>query len=230
MNAHSTTSVRGTFFLTRTPIRRTDMALRWTAVRLAAAPSRHLAPAYASSLGVSRAAQGCSSCRQYSSAAEDPAPPLLAKLKGDLKSAMKNKDKARLAVLRSVLAATLNASKTAQPINTDAKLVALLRKTARSSQEAVDEFRGAGRGDLAEKEEEQIQILEGYAQDSGIVSLSTEELQATVEAVLAELAAENGAKAKAGDAMKRLLAPGGPLDGKDFNKGDVAKMVKALTS
>ncbi|OAA59561.1 hypothetical protein SPI_05759 [Niveomyces insectorum RCEF 264] len=101
-------------------------------------------------------------------------PPLLAKLKGDLKAAMKAKDAPRLTVLRTILAATLNASKTAQPIRTDAQLVALLRKTARASQEAAAEFRGADRADLAEKEEAQIRVLEEYAQASGLASVSSD--------------------------------------------------------
>ncbi|CAK7273559.1 hypothetical protein SEPCBS57363_005712 [Sporothrix epigloea] len=169
----------------------------------------------------------CSSRRNYSSEDVAPAPPLLAKLKGDLKAAMKAKDKARLVVLRSVLAATLNASKTAQPIDTDAKLVALLRKTARTSQDAASEFKEAGRTDLVEKEQEQIQILEAYAQEGAGESASSEEVTAAVEAVMSELKAAN-ASVRAGDVIKRLLAPGGPLDGKDFNKAEMAKIVKKL--
>ncbi len=119
-----------------------------TRLRRPLASSRHLAP------------------RPYST--ELSPPPLLAKLKGDLKAAMKARDAARLTVLRSILASTLNASKTAKPIQTDAQLVALLRKTASSSQEALDEFRSAGRDDLADKESAQIKVLEEYVSGSGL--------------------------------------------------------------
>ncbi|KAK1766743.1 Yqey-like protein-domain-containing protein [Phialemonium atrogriseum] len=163
--------------------------------------------------------------RCYSS---EPAPPaLLSKLKGDLKTAMKAKDAARLTVLRSVIAATLNASKTASPIRTNAQLVALLRKQARSSQEAADEFRDAGREDLVEKEEAQLRVLREYADGSGIESVGEEELRNMVEAVKAELVSEGiTGKAATGEAMKRLLAPGGPLDGKDVEKADVVRIIK----
>lgn len=166
------------------------------------------------------------SIRAYSSEAPSTAP-LYAKLKGDLKTAMRAKDASRLAVLRAVLAAVLNASKTAQPIETDAQLVALLRKTSRAAQEAADQFRAASRGDLVEKEESQIKILEEYIAGSGVQSVDEAELKDMVHAVRSELAAE-GVDAKMGDVLKKLLGPGGRLDGKDVEKSTVAKIVKEI--
>ncbi|CAK7200004.1 hypothetical protein SEUCBS139899_002692 [Sporothrix eucalyptigena] len=206
------------------------MASRLSVMRLAAAtPSRLLPQSSCNSFAALSASRFCAARRLYSSDDAPPAPPLLAKLKGDLKAAMKAKDKARLSVLRSVLAATLNASKTAQPIDTDAKLVALLRKTARTSQDAAAEFQEAGRSDLAEKEQEQIQILEAYALEGSVESLSPAEVKAAAEKVLEELKAAGGS-VKAGDVIKQLLASGGPLDGKDFNKAEMAQIVKKLTA
>lgn len=168
-------------------------------------------------------------CRPYSS--EPAPPPLLVKLKGDLKTAMRAKDAARLSVLRSVLASTLNASKTESPIRTDVQLVALLRRTARSSQDAAAEFRAAGREDLAGKEEAQVAVLEGYVADSGVDAVSEEKLRGIVQAIMAEAAAEGvSAKSAMGEVMKRLLAPGGPLDGKDVEKADVARVVKEMSA
>ncbi|KAK3688109.1 hypothetical protein B0T22DRAFT_145029 [Podospora appendiculata] len=166
----------------------------------------------------------------YSSQADLPPPPLLAKLKGDLKTAMRAKDATRLSVLRSVLAATLNASKTASPIQTDVQLVALLRKTARSCQESVTEFRGAGREDLAEKEEAQIRVLEEYTAGSGVESVSETQVREMAAAVKAALASEGitDAKTATGEAMKRLFAPGGPLDGKDVDKKEASKIVRGV--
>lgn len=163
--------------------------------------------------------------RNYSS--EPAPPPLLSKLKGDLKAAMKAKDAPRLTVLRSVLSATLNASKTASPIRTDAQLVALLRKQARSSLDAAAEFRDAGRQDLVEKEEAQVRVLQEYADGSGIESVGEAELRSMVGHVRAELAAEGiTGKAATGEAMKRLLATGGPLDGKDVERSELVRIVK----
>jgi len=144
---------------------------------------------------------------------------------------MKAKDAPRLTVLRSVLAATLNASKTASPIKTDAQLVALLRKTARASQDAMEEFRGAGREDLAEKEQAQIRVLDEYMSLSGIESVSEEDLKNWARATISELVAEGvDQKARMGEAMKRMFAAGGPLDGKDVNKAEAVKIIKEAST
>ncbi|KAK7927954.1 hypothetical protein PG985_004952 [Apiospora marii] len=168
--------------------------------------------------------------RQYSS--EPPPPPLLQKLKSDLKTAMRAKDAPRLAVLRSVLAATLNASKTASPIATDAQLVALLRKTARASRDAAAEFQDAGRADLVDKEQAQIAILEEYAAGSGVQEVGADELRTIVAGVVTAMTSEGaetaGGKAQMGNVMKKLLAPGGPLEGKDVEKSELAKIVKEV--
>lgn len=166
----------------------------------------------------------------YSSEGDAPPPPLLLKLRSDLKEAMKAKDKARLTVLRGVMAATLNASKTANPVNTNAKVVALLRKTAKASQDAVAEFREAGREDLVEKEENQIKILEAYA-DDGSVKVDPAEVEAAAKEVLAKLKEEAaGGAVKAGDVIKVLVSPGGPLDGKDVDRAEMARTVKKLVA
>ncbi|KAK8128317.1 Aspartyl/glutamyl-tRNA amidotransferase subunit B-related protein [Apiospora sp. TS-2023a] len=168
--------------------------------------------------------------RQYSS--EPAPPPLLQKLKSDLKTAMRAKDAARLAVLRSILSATLNASKTATPISTDAQLVALLRKTARASRDAAAEFQDAGRADLVEKEQAQIDILDEYAAGSGVQEVGADELRTIVAGVVTAMTSEGGetagGKAQMGNVMKKLLAPGGPLEGKDVEKSELAKIVKEV--
>jgi uncharacterized protein len=153
-------------------------------------------------------------------------PPLLARLQGDLKAALKAKDAARLSVLRSILAATLNASKTGSPVRTDAQLVALLRRAARASADAVAEFRAAGREDLVDKEEAQIAVLQGYVATSGISTVEGEALRGLVEGVKAELDAEGVVgKQVMGEAMKRVLAR---LEGKDADKTEITRLVKQV--
>lgn len=168
--------------------------------------------------------------RIYSSDSAPPPPPLLQKIRGDLKTAMRAKEATRLGVLRSVLSATLNASKTATPINTDAQLVALLRKMTRASQDAAEEFRGAGRGDLELKEQEQIKILDGYVAGSGVQDVSADDLRVIVTGVVTAMKSEDAVQdqAKMGDVMKKLLAPGGPLEGKSVEKAELAKVVKEV--
>lgn len=154
----------------------------------------------------------------------------MAKLKADLKTAMRAKDTARLGVLRGVISATNNAAKTSTPISTDAQLVQLLRKTARSNQEAAQEARAAGREDLIEKEEAQIKIIDSYIAESGIETLGKEEMQALVEKVVSDAKSEGvDEKRLSGEVMKRLMAKGGPLEGKEVNRNELAQIAKDLT-
>jgi len=169
--------------------------------------------------------------RAYST--EGSAPPLLAKIKTDLKQAMRAKDANRLAVLRTVLSATLNASKTDRPIETDAQLVDFLQKTAQKSKDAAEEARKAGRGDLAAKEEEQAEILLKYAASSGLQQISLEELKALIQNFKDKLIAEGLDESKVkGRLMKEFMSNSadGPLAGIAVDKRMVARYVSAVSS
>ncbi|KAL7961774.1 Yqey-like domain-containing protein [Trichoderma compactum] len=165
--------------------------------------------------------------RFYSADADAP-PPLLQKLKGDLKTAMRAKDAPRLSVLRAIMSANLNASKTTSPIRTDVQLVALIRKLQKSAQDAVADARAAGRDDLVQKENEQISILDEYIAGSGVQTLGEAEIKALItQAIEAANGAGKGGKSLMGEVMKRVNAA---LDGKDVDKKSVAALVKELTS
>ena len=166
--------------------------------------------------------------RFYSTTTDDAPPPFLQKLKGELKSAMRAKDAPRLSVLRAIMSANLNASKTSTPIKTDVQLVALIRKIQKSSQDAAAEAKAAGREDLVDKETEQVRILDQYLSDSGVQSLGEAELKAMIQDALeASKAAGTAAKTLMGDVMKRLSTA---LEGKDVDRKQVANLVKELTS
>lgn len=178
--------------------------LRWTHRTLT--PIRHLA--------------------RYSTA--DTPPPLMQKLKGDLKSAMRAKDAPRLAVLRTIMAANLNASKTSSPLKTDVQVVALIRKLQKAGEDAVAEAKAAKRDDLVDKEMQQIGILREYVEGSGVVALGEAEIKDLVKKAV-EAAKEAGGEGKAliGEVMKRL---NGEFEGKDVDRKAVAALVKQLTS
>lgn len=141
-----------------------------------------------------------------------------------MKTAMQNKDSNRLSVLRSLLTQTLNASKTSNPINTDMQMLALLRKSASASRAASEEFKGAGRADLAEKEDLQVKIMEEYA--GGVETMSDEQIRGAVEEVLVKMKAE-GTKIQVGDLLKRVFAPE-VLGGKPVEKADVARIARQI--
>ncbi|KAK0298374.1 hypothetical protein LTR82_018372, partial [Friedmanniomyces endolithicus] len=152
----------------------------------------------------------CPHCRHYASPSTQSAPPLLLKVRSDLKTAMQQKDKTRLAVVRSLLAEVTNAAKTSSPIRTDMQLLSLLRKSAAAAQTAKAEFAGVGRQDLVEHEEQQAKVLEEYAgvvEPLGADSVR-DAVQRAVEQGRAALAA-GGKAANMGDVLKKLLGAGG---------------------
>jgi uncharacterized protein len=81
----------------------------------------------------------------------------------DLKSAMKEKDEARLAAIRFLQAAIKNKEIEIRP-NTvsDADILAVVRKIANQLKDAISQFEAANRHDLADKEKAQLKIIEGY--------------------------------------------------------------------
>jgi uncharacterized protein YqeY len=143
---------------------------------------------------------------------------------------MRAKDSQRLAVLRAILATTLNASKTDSPIRTDAQLVALLRKSQRASSDAAASFRDAGREDLATKEDEQAAIMEEYVAGSGVQILGEAELETMVKEAVEEVRAEQSAeKSIQGAVMKNLVARLSQ-EGKEVDKKSLAGLVKNAVS
>ena len=170
----------------------------------------------------------CPQCRCYAapSKSELPAPPLLLKIRSDLKNAMKEKDTARLNVLRGLLSEVTNAAKTNNPVKTDMQLLSVLKKRAAAAKQASDEFKSAGRQDLVDKEEGQAKVLAEYAGD--VRTMSNNEIRDEVMKVVEEVKAQQPAKINMGDVLKRLLSPGGSLDGKPVERSEVARIVKEV--
>ncbi|KAF2223740.1 Yqey-like protein-domain-containing protein [Elsinoe ampelina] len=164
---------------------------------------------------------------RYSSS-DAPAPPLLLKLRNDLKTAMRAKDTNRLNVVRGILNEVTNSSKTSSPIQTDMQLLSLLRKRAAASETARKEFKDAGRSDLIEKEDAQLHVLQEYA--GGVETWNDEQIKEAVSTVIQDMKSSSEKKIVMGDVLKRLFAPGGDLDGKPVEKAKVSVAVKQLLS
>ncbi|KDB25769.1 hypothetical protein H109_02398 [Trichophyton interdigitale MR816] len=166
---------------------------------------------------------------RYSTSSTPGVAPLFAKIKTDLKAAMRAKDKVRLDVLRGIISEVNNAAKTPKPIETDLSLLDLLRKRAANLEASGKEYAAADRQDLLAKAEEERKVVEEYA--AQVETVSEDAIRAAVESAIAELKAASE-KLAIGSVMKKVLAAGGALDGKPASKTTVAKiageMVKAL--
>lgn len=125
-------------------------------------------------------------------------------VKQDLAAAMKAREKNRVAALRLVLS---ELQKTAKEGGGDEQ--AVLRRERKRRLEAASVFREAGRGELADAEEAEARLIEGYLP----TQLGDDELRAIAAAAVAETAAAS--PKDMGIVMKAAMAKvGGRADGK----------------
>ena len=107
------------------------------------------------------------------------------RLEDDLKSAMRAGDTTTRDAIRYLLAAVKNAEIDARGTGTAADADAALRKVAKQLADAIDQYRTAGRTDLADHENAQLEVLKRYLPQE----ISDDDLQAAVAAAIAETGA-----------------------------------------
>jgi uncharacterized protein YqeY len=136
---------------------------------------------------------------------------LLDRMNDDLKEAMKARDAFKISVLRMTLSEVKNAriEKGKDETLTEDEVVQVLRRAVKKREEAVEQYRPAGRADLADKEEQEAVILRAYLPQS----LEGAALTQAVEAAIQECNAQS--IKDLGKVMKALMAAHpGKVDGK----------------
>ena len=112
------------------------------------------------------------------------------KINNDLKDSMKAGDKIRLQTNRSIRALIIEFEKSGlKKILDQEEEIKLLSSAAKKRKESIEEFRKAGREDLASNEEAELKIIMTYLP----AQLSEEEVELRVK----QLAEEIGAKSSA---------------------------------
>jgi uncharacterized protein YqeY len=130
---------------------------------------------------------------------------VLEQVRTDMTSAMKAGEKQRVGALRLVLSELQKAVKEG---GSDDEL-AVLRRERKRRLEAATQFRDGGRPELAEQEESEARIIEGYLP----AELDEEQLESIVDAAIAETGASD--VKDMGQVMKVVMArAGGRADGK----------------
>jgi uncharacterized protein YqeY len=110
---------------------------------------------------------------------------LIGRLEDELKQAMVARDKARRDALRLILSSLRSAEKELQrPLHDDEELQVLQRERKRRL-EAAEAFRGAGREEQAQSEEQELAVLEEFMP----APLSEEELEEIIDDAIAEVGA-----------------------------------------
>jgi uncharacterized protein YqeY len=133
----------------------------------------------------------------------------------DLKTAMREKNAAKLGVLRMLKAALMNAAiekSGAQAKLNDADAVQVIRKQVKQRQDSIESFEKGGRSELAAKEKEELSILQSYLPQA----MSADDISKAVREAIAEVGATS--KAQMGAVMKAVQAKvAGRADGKTLS-------------
>lgn len=140
---------------------------------------------------------------------------ILERVDSDLKEAMRSRDATRLGVLRMLKSALKYAAIAKSGTDTelnDAESTQVIRKQAKQRQDSIESFERGGRAELADKEKEELSILNGYLPQA----MSADELTQIVRETVGELGATS--RAQMGAVMKALQAKVvGRVDGKTLS-------------
>lgn len=112
------------------------------------------------------------------------------KINEDLKEAMKSKDKVRLETIRSIRALILEHEKSGKEKELSQQdEINLLSGAAKKRKESIEQFSTAGRTELVEKEEKELQIIQEYLPKQ----LTDEEVYNEVKKIAGEIGASSKA-------------------------------------
>ena len=131
----------------------------------------------------------------------------------DIKTAMKAKDKIRLQTVRSIKKAILEKEVELRPKGQDSltkeQEIELLSQQAKQRRDSIEQFKNAGRDELADKENQELAIIETYLPEQ----MSDEEVESIVDQIIADSGATTlkDLGKVMGPAMKQLK---GKADGK----------------
>lgn len=111
------------------------------------------------------------------------------KLQENLKQAMLARDELKTSVLRLLLSAInyYEIQKGGAGYQaTDEDVIAVIQKEAKQRKESIEQFKNAGRKDLSDKEEKELEILQTYLPEQ----MSEEEIRKLVKQAITETAAK----------------------------------------
>lgn len=144
-------------------------------------------------------------------------------IKDGIKDAMKNKDMARLTVLRGLSSVFMNEAvalnRGPQGELTDEESIALITREAKRRKDSIAQYTEGGREDLAADEKAELAILEEFLP----TMMSLDEIRPIAQAKMTELGAD---KSKMGQLVGAVMKE---LKGK-ANGDDVKAVVESLFS
>jgi len=145
---------------------------------------------------------------------------LRAQIAEDMKTAMRAKDAPRLSAIRLLLAALKQREVDERIELTDADVLAIIEKMIKQRRDSIEQFEKGRRQDLADKEQFEIAVLQGYMP----AAMSATEMDAAVT----EAIAGSGAKLMAD--MGKVMAVLKPKLAGRADMGKVSALVKTRLS
>lgn len=136
-------------------------------------------------------------------------------LQDDMKSAMRARDKERLAVIRMLMAAIKQREVDEGTQLDDASVLAVVEKMVKQRRDAEAQYRDADRNELADAEAAEISVLENYLP----AQLSDAELDAIIDRTIADNEASS---------MRDMGKVMGQLKGKLAGQADMAVVSQRL--
>lgn len=130
------------------------------------------------------------------------------RLKADMITAMKAKEKERLDCIRFVQAAIKKVEVDTRKEMDDAAVTPILMNLVKQRKDSIDQFRKGNREDLAAKEEAELKILQTYLP----AQMSVEDLVKVIDQVIAETGAK-GMKDMGGVIKGVMAKAGGSVEG-----------------
>lgn len=112
---------------------------------------------------------------------------LNAQIKNDIKDAMRSKDTAKRDTLRNIQAAVKQIEVDQRKEVTDADVEAILMKYCKQREDAMAQFKEAGRDDLVAKEEAELIVVKAYLPEP----MSDEELESILKGIISQTGASS---------------------------------------
>lgn len=142
------------------------------------------------------------------------------RIQQDLKQAMRQQEKARVGAIRLLNAAIKQREVDERITLDDAAIIAVVDKMVKQRRDSLQQYEAAGRGDLADQERFEIELLQTYLP----APLSDDELDSLVREAIAETGA-TGMKD-----MRRVMGVVKPKAQGRADMGAVSARVKAALS
>jgi len=112
---------------------------------------------------------------------------LKARIQDDVKNAMRSHERDRLGALRLVTAAIKQKEVDERIELSDEQVLAVLDKMVKQRRESLEQYEKAGRGDLAEKEQFELGLIQTYLPEP----MDADELAALIRTTIEELGASS---------------------------------------